>query len=96
MVDINDKYLPIGTIVTLKNGNHRIMITGFTAMSSESKGEIIYDYVGCPYPEGFTSSGRMLYFYSKDIEKVNHIGYSDSEETGFRELLGEIMDVVNE
>ena len=68
---LNDKYLPIGTVVTLKNGSHRIMITGFTSMGSDSG--IVYDYVGCPYPEGFTSCGNMLYFYGKDIEKIDHI-----------------------
>ena len=48
MNEIGEKYLPIGTIVVLKNATKRIMITGFASMSPET-GDTIYDYSGCPY-----------------------------------------------
>lgn len=40
------KYLPIGTVVMLKGGKKRIMITGFCCVNEE-KNNKIYDYCGC-------------------------------------------------
>jgi len=44
------KYLPIGSIVLLKNGNKKIMIYGRRQIQVTS-GKI-FDYVACFYPEG--------------------------------------------
>ena len=54
---IEEKYLPIGTVVMLKGGKKRAMITGFCAISEDNKDKI-YDYSGCLYPEGFISSNQ--------------------------------------
>ena len=46
-----DKYLPIGTVCTLKGNNKKVMVIGF--FSVEYNGNIkMYDYQGCSYPEG--------------------------------------------
>ena len=45
-----EKYLPIGTVVMLKGGEKRAMITGFCSVSEDDP-EKIYDYNGCLYPE---------------------------------------------
>ena len=47
-----EKYLPIGTVVMLKGGTKRIMITGFCSIEENTK-EKMWDYSGCLYPEGF-------------------------------------------
>ena len=49
------KYLPIGTVVLLKGGQKRLMITGFCSIPKEDKTKI-YDYTGCLYPEGVLNS----------------------------------------
>lgn len=41
--EIKEKYLPVGTVVLLKGGKKRTMITGFCASSNEEKNRI-YDY----------------------------------------------------
>jgi len=72
------KYLPIGTVVLLKNGEKKVMITGFTAKANNSD-EKIYDYTGCLYPEGVLNSEINLLFDHNQIDKVYYMGYNDNE-----------------
>ena len=48
---MNKKYLPIGSIVKLKNKDVLIMVTGYYSVEYEEN-VMIYDYSGCLYPEG--------------------------------------------
>ena len=89
----NENHLPIGTVVMLKDGTKRVMITGFCTISEEEK-EKIYDYSGCPYPEGFTSPDNTLLFNHNQIEQIYHIGFSDEEEKTFKQNLGELMQTI--
>lgn len=80
-----NKYLPIGTIILLKNGKKKVMITGFCA--SDKNQFIQYDYVGCLYPEGMISSDKILMFNHNQIDKIYHLGYRDNEEIEFKKYL---------
>lgn len=73
-----EKYLPLGTVVLLKNAKKRIMITGFAATALETKGKM-YDYIGCLYPEGVISSDKNLLFDHEQINKIYYMGYKDEE-----------------
>lgn len=89
-----DKYLPIGTVVILKNAKKRLMITGFLTTREEEPG-VVYDYSGCLYPEGFISSERILVFNHNQIEKVFSLGYSDEEEKAFKIRLSALESELN-
>ena len=52
---IDEKFLPIGTVVMLKDGTKRVMITGFCAVENNGTPQM-WDYSGCMYPEGILSS----------------------------------------
>lgn len=43
MEEIGEKYLPIGTVVMLKGGTKRVMISGFCAIDGENV-KNMYDY----------------------------------------------------
>ena len=73
-----EKYLPLGTIVLLKNGKKKIMITGFAATAPETKGKL-YDYIACLYPEGIVNTKKSMLFNHEQIDKVYHMGYVDEE-----------------
>ncbi len=73
-----EKYLPIGTVVLLKDAQKRVMIIGFAAKSIET-GDKIFDYIGCLYPEGLISADRNLVFDHEQIDKIFYMGYSDDE-----------------
>ena len=85
------KFLPIGTVVLLKEGKKRIMITGFCAASSENNKQ--YDYCGVLYPEGVISLKQTLLFNHEQISKIYHMGlYNDQEERQFKTKLKNLIN----
>ena len=89
MEGIEEKYLPIGTVVMLEGGSKRVMITGFCAIEENQK-EKMWDYSGCMYPEGFLSSNQTCLFNHSQIEKIYHLGLIDEEEETFKKTLKEL------
>lgn len=94
MNEIREKYLPVGTVVLLKNGKKRIMVTGF-CVTPEGKNDA-FDYCGCLYPEGFLSSNQNCLFNHNQIEKVFHMGLVDEEEIKFKEQLRSLIDMADQ
>ncbi len=94
-VDIKNlkKYLPIGTIVKLKTGKRKVMITGFCLYDHDAA-HTLYDYCGCAYPEGMLSTNEVNLFNHGDIEKVFHMGVSDEEEKKFKVNLGSMLQII--
>ena len=94
-VDIKtlNKYLPIGTIVKLKTGKRKVMITGFCLYDRDAA-HTLYDYCGCAYPEGMLSTNEVNLFNHGDIEKVFHLGVSDEEEKNFKVNLGSMLQII--
>ncbi len=87
---MKEKYLPIGTVVLLKGGRKRAMITGFCSVAQENQ-EKIYDYSGCVYPEGYLSSNQVCLFDHDQIDKIFFLGYEDEEEVAFKDKLNKIV-----
>lgn len=92
---MREKYLPIGTVVLLKGGRKRAMITGFCSVAQENQ-EKIYDYSGCVYPEGYLSSNQVCLFDHDQIEKIFFLGYEDEEERVFKDKLNKIVSSIEE
>ena len=89
-----EKYLPIGTVVLLKNAKKRVMITGFAVTGKES-GNKIFDYIGCLYPEGVISSETNLLFDHAQIDKIFYMGYVDNEWKELEPNLKKAVDEMN-
>ena len=92
---MREKYLPIGTVVLLKGGTKRAMITGFCSVAQENQAKI-YDYSGCVYPEGYLSSNQVCLFDHDQIEKIFFVGYEDEEEKAFKNKLNEVISALEE
>ncbi|MBR6516458.1 MAG: DUF4176 domain-containing protein [Bacilli bacterium] len=90
-MDNYPKYLPLGTILMLKGGKHRVMIVGYCAKLQVDKKAPFYDYIGCLFPEGIFTTEETLVFNHPDIEKIYHLGYVDDEVKKFDFKLKEIM-----
>lgn len=91
---MRDKYLPIGTVVLLKGGKKRVMITGFCSVAQEELDKI-YDYSGCVYPEGYLKSDQVCLFDHEQIEKICFVGFEDEEEKTFKDKLLSIVSSLN-
>ncbi len=76
-----EKFLPIGTVVLLKDAKKRLMITGYlpTGKPIEESKEHLYDYMGCVFPEGVLRSSTIAVFNHEQIDKVYHMGLIDVE-----------------
>lgn len=85
-MDTKEKYLPIGSVVLMKDAKKRVMVTGYAVKSPES-GDKIWDYIGCLYPEGMVTANKNLLFQHESIDKVYALGYSDDEQKQFMEVL---------
>ena len=88
---MKEKFLPLGTVVLLKNGTKRLSIIGYAGISNET-GDKMFDYIGCLYPEGMINSNKNLLFDHSQIEKVIFEGYSDDEDKVFKEKLNIIIN----
>ena len=85
-----EKFLPIGTVVILKGGTKRLMITGF-CMIDKGNTNKMYDYSGCLYPEGMVSSDQTALFDHTQIDKVYYMGLQDEEQKKFMEQLAAVL-----
>lgn len=83
---MQEKYLPIGSIVTIKNTNRKIMIIGYYSLEYQNSVKI-YDYVGCNYPEGMLMKNNMFSFNHSDILKCDFLGFKDASYETFNKNL---------
>ena len=81
------EYLPIGTVVILKEGEKPIMIYGRKQIHAESN--VAYDYVACLYPEGNLNDEYTYLFNHDQISEVVFLGHINEEEEEFLALLEE-------
>ena len=81
------EYLPIGSVVTLKQGTKKVMICG--RIQKETTQGQIYDYCACLYPEGMIESRSVYLFDQEDIGRIYYVGMQDEEEFAFRVRLEE-------
>lgn len=89
------KYLPLGSVVLMKNAKKRVMITGYAVKAPES-GDRLWDYIGCLWPEGMITPDKNLLFDHKDIQQIYAIGYSDDEQKRFMSILDKAINLREE
>lgn len=74
--------LPIGSVVLLIGGNHRVMITGYGQKMTD-RDDAIFDYVACPFPEGFLSAEQNYLFNREQVQQVFHVGYQTEGQAAY-------------
>lgn len=87
---MNKNYLPIGSVVTLKEATKKLMIIGISIKRQDD--ENIYDYIGTPYPEGYIDSETMFLFMHNDIDVVDFVGFINSEAQVFRKQFEKLVN----
>lgn len=83
-----ENLLPIGSVVLLKEGTKKLMIIGIKPVTAE-KPDVIYDYIGVLFPEGFLSNEYNFLFNHDDINDVVFIGYNNPEREEFIKVIEE-------
>lgn len=80
--------LPIGSVVLLKEGTKKLMITGIKPVSND-KPDTVFDYIGVVYPEGYLGNEYNFLFNHNDINDIVFTGYNNPEREKFIEFLEE-------
>lgn len=83
------KYLPIGSVVLLKESNKRIMIVGVKQQQADS--DKVWDYSACLFPEGMLDPEHLYLFDSEQIERLYFIGLQDGESLAFTEKINKMQ-----
>ena len=87
---IEERFLPIGTVLLLKGGRKPVMITSYciyptnVVNNSERK---MYEYGGCVYSEGILDSNMACAFNHNQIEKILYMGYTSEVQKELSNLL---------
>lgn len=83
--------LPLGSVVTLKKGQQRLMIVG--RFQEEASSGQLFEYSAVLWPVGMISSNQVYLFNGDDIDRVYFLGLQDSQEFTFRRDL--LLEVEN-
>lgn len=75
MDNIEEKYLPIGTVIEVDNSDLRLIIVGYGVIDEDTNER--FDYIGYPYPNGFVSIKATALFNKDRIGKILFYGYKD-------------------
>lgn len=81
--------LPLGSIVRLRNGEHKLMIVCRLPLYNNNGTIGYFDYSACLYPMGQTDQ-QMYFFNEEDIEKTYFTGYVDADEEQYIKLVNEV------
>lgn len=87
---MNNKELPIGTVVLLKGGLKKVMITGYSSIAGEGSDKV-YDYNGCIFPEGLMENVFCLF----DASQIEEIFFKGLENDEFKDNLDERKTILN-
>lgn len=90
-----EKFLPVGSVIVLKDATKKLMITGYCSMTPEHKGKL-FDYTGCLYPEGLLSSDQICLFDHEQINEIVFLGYQNDEYSDFIKKLESNYNVMLE
>ena len=88
---MEEKFLPIGTIVLLKGAKKKVMINGYLCSDQKNK---MSDYLGCPFPEGLVSPDLNLLFDHEQIEQIITLGYKDEDYQKLNNSLKNIIEQI--
>lgn len=91
---MKEKFLPIGTVLLLKNGTKKIMITGYLPVSKDEN-KTVYDYSACLFPEGIISVNQTAVFNHDQIAEVIQEGYANEETEKFIGVLKDFLSKNN-
>ena len=83
-------FLPIGSVVTLKNTGQRPFMVYSRKTGTEDGEE--FDYLLCPYPEGYIDDDASVLVNAADISGLLFIGFQNKRELEMRKVLSQPLE----
>lgn len=75
--EISQEFLPIGTVVLLKDSTKKVIIIGHNQIEVGNE-EVLYDYSGSVFPEGYLGADSTYLFNNENIKDIYYLGYEDN------------------
>ena len=75
---MKEKYLPVGSVVLLKEATKTLVINGYCSSTPEDP-NTVYDYVGYLFPEGSLAGDNVALFNHDQIGSIVHMGLVNGE-----------------
>lgn len=88
--DLENDFLPVGSIVSLRFNRNKFMIMGYGTIDGETKE--VYDYVAVQYPVGLISLDNVVMVNRPFVKKIYHTGYVSEEYNNFSKAVKEAME----
>lgn len=90
---MKNNILPLGTVVTLKNGDSsELMIISRASIVGESGEQVYYDYGSVLIPQGMLQPEAVYFFNKENVEKVVYRGYENDDEKKFAENYDDMVN----
>lgn len=93
---MRERFLPIGTIVSLHGSEELFMITSYCIFPSGKQevqqAKVMYEYGACAYPEGILNSDTTVAFNHNQIEKIIYLGYETEAQKELSNILNNGYD----
>lgn len=99
--------LPLGSVILLKGGKHKLMITGHNVsyeinpngknqyFDVDGRKPLIFNYMGVIWPEGDVALDRVALFNDDDIGKVYFKGFIEEEPEDINEKIDNKIKEIN-
>ncbi|UQS83053.1 DUF4176 domain-containing protein [Bombilactobacillus thymidiniphilus] len=93
---MQDKILPIGSVVSLQDGDGTPLVIVSRAALYKKPGDSeisgYFDYCAVVHPQGLQDPNDMLFFNHENIDEVYTLGYRDNEELAFEDNYAELVE----
>lgn len=93
---MNKKILPLGTVVTLKNGDGtKLMIVSRATVVEDDGKEVYFDYGAVLIPQGMVSPETVYFFNRENVEKIIFKGFENYDEQQFAKQYDSMLENAN-
>lgn len=91
-----EEILPLGTVVTLKNGDESaLMIVARGSIVENNREEVYFDYGAVLIPQGMLAP-EAVYFFNKDnVETIIFEGFKNEQEIEFEKNYDSMISKAN-
>ncbi|PNY18934.1 DUF4176 domain-containing protein [Streptococcus parauberis] len=94
--EVNNNILPLGSVVTLKNGDcNQLMIITRAIQIEEDGEEVYYDYESVLIPEGMSTPENVYFFNIENVENVIFKGFGNDKEIEYQKNYNQIISKAN-
>ena len=93
---MNNRILPLGSVVKLNNGDEtELLIVVRAALVKENGTEVYYDYGAVLIPQGLLSAEEVYFFNKENIKEVVFRGYENFNEQIYADTYDEMIKSTN-